>query len=88
MKKIFLVREFDNFIRICKVTTVDEDTIKQAVSTPFEDFEDGLQHYSAMAFGSDIIITRNTDDFINSQIPVMEPNAFLDSWEQEIPFDE
>ena len=78
-----IVREFDNFIRICRIATVDEMIVKQSVSDPFEDFEDGLQHYSALAFASDVIITRNAGDFSESRIPVMEPNQFLDIWEQE-----
>ena len=78
-----IVREFANFIKICGITTVDENVVKQTVSAAFEDFEDGMQHFSALAFGSDVIITRNTDDFIESQISVMEPNQFLDIWELE-----
>ncbi|MBQ8064440.1 MAG: PIN domain-containing protein [Prevotella sp.] len=76
-------REFKAFISLCGITIVDEKTVKQAVSAQFDDFEDGLQHFSALASGSDVIITRNTNDFDKSQIPVMEPNLFLDIWEQE-----
>ena len=78
-----IVREFESFINICKITTVDDTTIRQAVSAPFTDFEDGMQYYSAMSFSSDFIITRNSVDFSESQITVMEPNEFLDLWEQE-----
>ena len=78
-----IVREFDSFINICKITTVDEIIVRRAVSAPFIDFEDGMQYYSAMSFSSDYIITRNSDDFSESQITVMEPNEFLDLWEQE-----
>ena len=78
-----IVSEFDRFIKICRITTVDEETIKKSVLAPFEDFEDGIQYYSALDFSSDVIITRNFDDFSNSRIPVMEPNDFLDNWEEE-----
>ena len=43
----------------------------------FSDFEDGLQHYSALENESDIIITRNLRDFKNSKIPVMTAQAYL-----------
>lgn len=43
------------------------------------DFEDGLQYYSAIEFGYEIIITRNQKDFKNSNIPVMSPFEFLTS---------
>lgn len=80
-----IVHEFDSFIKICRITTVDEETIKKSILAPFEDFEDGMQYYSASAFSSDIIVTRNPDDFSKSRIPVMEPNYFLDIWEDEHP---
>ena len=43
----------------------------------FSDFEDGLQHYSALEHEAEIIITRNLKDFKNSDIPVMTAQSFL-----------
>ncbi len=43
----------------------------------FPDFEDGLQHYSALENEADIIITRNLKDFKNSKIPAMTAQAYL-----------
>jgi len=43
----------------------------------FNDFEDGVQYYSALDAKCMLIITRNTKDFKNSSIPVMKPNEFL-----------
>ncbi len=43
----------------------------------FSDFEDGLQHYSALENEADIIITRSLKDFKNSKIPVMTAQAYL-----------
>ncbi|HCY00856.1 MAG TPA: PIN domain nuclease [Bacteroidales bacterium] len=37
----------------------------------FNDFEDGLQYYSALENNIEIIVTRNLKDFKNSRIPVM-----------------
>lgn len=37
----------------------------------FNDFEDGLQYYSALENNIEIIVTRNLKDFKNSKIPVM-----------------
>ena len=78
-----IVKEFDSFIKMCRITTIDEEIVKKSVLAPFEDFEDGMQYYSALEFSSEVIITRNLDDFSKSQIPVMEPNDFLDKWEEE-----
>lgn len=41
------------------------------------DFEDSLQIASAMAGAADVLITRNTKDFVGCVLPVMTPEAFL-----------
>ncbi len=41
------------------------------------DFEDALQIACAASGGADVIITRNTSDFIGSTIPMMTPEIFL-----------
>ena len=43
----------------------------------FEDFEDGIQYYTALESQCDIIITRNMKDFKNSSIPVLSPKEYL-----------
>ncbi len=44
----------------------------------FSDFEDALQHYSALEYNAEVMITRNLKDFKASQIPVMTARAFVD----------
>jgi hypothetical protein len=39
-----------------------------------------MQYFSAVSEGCDVIITRNKKDFLESKIPVMEPQEFLDSF--------
>lgn len=43
----------------------------------FKDFEDGLQHYTAIENEIEIIITRNLKDFKSSKIPVMTAGQYL-----------
>ena len=43
-----------------------------------ENFEDAMQYYSALREQADVIITRNKDDYAAAQIPVYEPQEFLD----------
>ena len=43
----------------------------------FEDFEDGLQYFTAIENNQDIIITRNLKDFKKSKIPVMNAEQVL-----------
>jgi len=43
----------------------------------FKDFEDGVQHYTAIEAQCSLIITRNMKDYKKSMIPVMSPKEFL-----------
>ena len=45
----------------------------------FKDFEDGLQYYTALESQSDVIITRNLNDFKSSRIPIMTAGQYLKS---------
>ena len=60
------------------ILKVDEQMIRSALSSPFSDFEDGIQYFCALESKKiDVIITRNIKDFKNSKIPVMTPGDFL-----------
>ena len=61
---------------ILDITPVDSKVIDLALSSDFKDFEDAIQHYSALEVKSDIIITNNIKDFKTSLIPVMTPKQF------------
>ncbi len=43
----------------------------------FKDFEDCLQDRCAVSVGAKYIITRNTEDFTESQVPAISPESFL-----------
>ena len=43
----------------------------------FPDFEDCLQDRCAVSVGAKYIITRNTEDFTESQVPAISPESFL-----------
>lgn len=45
----------------------------------FNDFEDGLQFYTALEYKQDIIVTRNLRDFKKSTIPVLSAGQFLET---------
>ena len=65
---------------IVDVLPLDDKVIGLALNdNEFEDFEDGLQYYSAIENNQDIIITRNLKDFKKSKIPVMAPEQFLET---------
>jgi predicted nucleic acid-binding protein len=67
---------------LVKVLTLDEKVIDLALNDlSFKDFEDGLQYYSAIENGQEMIITRDLNDFKGSRIPVMTPEEYLISIE-------
>ena len=73
-----IVSLFENFVKTCRVTIIDSQTIEESIASEFEDFEDAMQYYSALREQADVIITRNKDDYAAAQIPVYEPQEFLD----------
>ena len=46
----------------------------------FPDFEDCLQDECAAQNHADYIITRNTGDFSNSNVPAITPSDFLEKY--------
>ena len=70
--------------RIVKVATVGEREIQAALDSDFADFEDAIQHFTALAEGGiNVIITRNGSDYSTSQIPVMSPEEYVASRVEE-----
>jgi len=66
-----------NSIITCYYILEKEDLLTAVVSK-FWDFEDGVQHACVLSHGKiEAIITRNTRDFKNSQIPVYAPEEVI-----------
>lgn len=74
-----IIEDFEEFITLCGITTINHETVKLAIDSVFEDFEDAMQHYSALLDGADCIVTRNKQDFEYSRLPVYTPTEFLES---------
>ena len=65
---------------IVKILPLDDKIVGLALNDDtFSDFEDGLQHFSALENNQDIIITRNLKDFKNSTLPAMTAKQFLET---------
>lgn len=68
---------------LIKVLPLNDKIIDLALNdNNFNDFEDGLQYYSAVEYEQDIIITRDLKDFKESKIPVMTAKEYLASIDQ------
>lgn len=65
---------------ILTILPLDDKIIGLALNDDtFSDFEDGLQYFSAIEYGQDLIITRNLKDFKNSKLPTMTAKQFIES---------
>ena len=61
-----------------EVVGVSHDEVLKAIKMDkFKDFEDCLQDRCAKNVGAKYIITRNIDDFGESEIPAISPDNFL-----------
>ena len=77
-KGLDIISEFSKFMKITIATLVDSSMVEQSVKSEFKDFEDAMQYFSAKHENVDYIITRNKKDFAVSDIPVFEPQEFVD----------
>lgn len=59
------------------VAPVQRDTVQHALSSPMQDFEDGIIAQCAASAGAHTILTRNTADFVHSPIPALTPAQYL-----------
>jgi predicted nucleic acid-binding protein len=65
----------------CKILPVSEREIFAAMKSGFSDFEDAIQHFTAIQNPEiEGIITRNPSDYRKSQLPVFTPEVFLSSF--------
>lgn len=82
LSKLKSAKEAREILRKFKVLvellSLDDKITELALSDEsFQDFEDGLQYYSAIENEVDIIITRNKKDFKNSKLPVLTAKEYL-----------
>ncbi|MBR1468558.1 MAG: PIN domain-containing protein [Prevotella sp.] len=66
-----------NFRRLSRVATTNERIVDDSLASPFTDFEDAMQYYTALKDKADVIITRNGKDFVHSKLPVMTAGEYL-----------
>ena len=75
-----LVQKFLSTVKLLDVLAAD---VNEAFNLPMDDFEDALFAQCAKRAKADYIITRNPKDFVNSPVPCMEPDAFMDKFFNE-----
>jgi predicted nucleic acid-binding protein len=72
-----LVQKLLTTVRLVDVLATD---VTEAFNLAIDDFEDALFAQCAKRVRADYIVTRNTKDFVDSPIPSMEPDDFLNKF--------
>lgn len=70
------------FKSLTRVSEMNELIVEKALNSNFSDFEDALQHFSALEMDCELIITRDKKDFKNSLIPFLSPRDFVKTLEK------
>ena len=79
ISKVAFYLAIERLLKYINVTSVGAQLIELAVREKWDDFEDCIQYLSASRSEADCIVTRNTDDFKLSEIPVYTPTEFIDA---------
>jgi len=66
-----------HLLNIYYPATVTDKDIYKALELDWEDFEDSVQYIVGESISADYIVTRNTEDFTSSTIPVVTPEQFI-----------
>jgi len=71
-----------NLIKFVDVLGVHKDHILHALGSKVQDFEDAIQSSVAEHIGINILITRNTKDYIHSPLFILTPEQFIKHLEE------
>jgi len=69
--------EIKKLLNLFQIATVNSTVLELALNSRFKDFEDAVQYYSGKCSEIDAIVTRNTKDYRNSELPVYTPDELL-----------
>lgn len=70
-------------VELFEIIGIDKKVIQNALDIGFKDFEDSIQESAALSEQVDFIITRNTSDFKNSLLKVLNPEEFIKYFEEK-----
>ncbi len=77
LSDIEMRKHLSDILLTFNLSDIDLQSAQKALFSSFDDFEDAVQNYSAMNADCDLIITRNKDDYIHSELEVMTPTEFI-----------
>ena len=67
----------ESLLNTTSIAAVTETSIHEALALKWDDFEDAVQYVAGQSISADYIITRNANDYTDSQIEVLSPEEFL-----------
>jgi len=70
-------------LEIVSMESIGQRVMDSASNSNFKDFEDGVQNFCAVESGHEIIITRNTKDYKESELSILTPREYLAKIELE-----
>jgi hypothetical protein len=74
-----------DLLSVLQICPIDSAVLLEAQASPMSDFEDAVQVAAAVAGGVEMIVTRNTDDYTTTSIPVATPGILLQRLQQLAP---
>ena len=69
--------QLSRLLQRIQVASVTDEVIRQALQSSIADFEDAVTSAAASVAGLEMIVTRNTSDFVTSSVPAIRPEEFL-----------
>ena len=70
------LESLSSFVEIADLTS---DIVISELTSDWKDYEDAVQHRSAIKINADCIVTRNKSDFSLSSLPVYTPEEFMEN---------
>jgi len=64
-------------LKIVSIENLGQSVIDKASKSKFKDFEDSIQNFCAVEAEHEIIITRNTKDYKESELSILTPREYL-----------
>ena len=71
------IEYISNLIQFIEIIGIDKAIILESLSNKVTDFEDAIQSSASRFNHIDFIITRNTKDFVNSEVKALTPGELL-----------
>ena len=69
--------KIEKVLKIISIENSGQAVIDKASKSKFKDFEDSIQNFCAVEASHEILITRNTKDYKESELSIFTPKEYL-----------